>query len=148
MRRRVFDKGFKALNILFEPMLIQGGERNDFFRSVPGDLFFLFPVFFDHHVKIAAAETECTDACPARMFFFGKPGSGLGVQVKGTFVNVQFGVRFMDFQGRWEHFVINSESSFHQTCGASRCLGVSDHRFHGPERTPSVVVVRLAEKTL
>ena len=99
-------------------------------------------------MKIASAETECADARSAGMLFFRKPGPGLGVQIEGALMDIQFGIRRTDFQRGQQRFVINGEYRLHESCSAGSGLGMADHRFYRPERTPFFVFAGFLEKTL
>ena len=70
------------------------------------------------------------------MFGFGKPGAGVGVQVKGGFGDAEVRVRFGGFQGGRHDLVKERKRGFYQPCRACRRLGVADHGFYGADAAP------------
>ena len=123
---------------------VRRGKGDDLDVAVPIDRLNFARVFFEHTVKVAAAETESADGGPARMFRPADPRTLLGIQIERRFARFDGVERLADFDGRGQHFVVQRQGRFNQSRRAGRRLGVADLRLHGTQSAPSSLSVCLA----
>ena len=111
------------------------GKSQNFHRSVPGRSRFLFFVFFQYHVKIAAPETKGTDPRSSGMIRIGNPGLCPGVEIKRAVTDLQPGIRLINLEGGRQNLVMQSQHAFDESCRACCGFGMTDHGFDSTHGT-------------
>ena len=144
-RHPILEQAIQFNKSLANAFDIHSGKGQDFDGSVPGDLRFFRPVFFEHDVKVAAAETKCADAAPAGSVIGWEPRSGGGIQIKRTGFDLQFGVGCCSLQCRWQDFVVQGQGRLDQSGSTGGRLGMADHGFNRSQRAAVAVGVDGAE---
>ena len=97
---------FKSEKPLGDCRCIDSRESQNLHRAIPGDLFFVRSILFEHHMKIAATESKGTDTAATWGVFGGKPGPWGGIEVKGTGFDSQLRVGFACLECGRENFVV------------------------------------------
>jgi len=87
----------------------------------------IFPIFFNHRVKICPSETESADPAAARMAVLLKPGAGFRVEVERSFEEIDARIRFGDPEGWGQNFMVERQDDLDQPCHPRGPLGMSDH---------------------
>ncbi len=71
-------------------------QGDHFDRAIPGNRVALWLIFFEHHVEIAATESEGADAGPAGLVPAAEPGPCDRVEIKGTVLQADVRIGLFD----------------------------------------------------
>ena len=71
------------------------------------------------------------------------PGPGNGIQIEGTILHAELGVRLLNIDSGGKNLVMQRQRGFDQSGRPGGRLGVADLGFHTSQSTPLLILTRL-----